>query len=114
MDKKLNKITVVGGGSWATANIKMLIDNTTPKEIFWWMRNAEAVEHLKKFARNPHYLSSVEIKLPEQNISTDLKPLIEAADIVLLNVPAAFLKEALKDITAADLKARSMPLYRMS
>ncbi len=108
MDKKLNKITVVGGGSWATANIKMLIDNTTPKEIFWWMRNAEAVEHLQKFARNPHYLSSVEIKLPEQNISTDLKPLIAAADIVLLNVPAAFLKDALKDITAADLKGKKI------
>ncbi|AYL98695.1 NAD(P)H-dependent glycerol-3-phosphate dehydrogenase [Mucilaginibacter celer] len=108
MDKKINKITVVGGGSWATANIKMLIDNTTEKEIFWWMRNAEAVDHLRKFAHNPHYLSSVEIKLPEQNISTDLKPLIEAADIILLNVPAAFLKDALKDITPADLKGKKI------
>ncbi|PWK73755.1 glycerol-3-phosphate dehydrogenase (NAD(P)+) [Mucilaginibacter oryzae] len=108
MDKKINKITVVGGGSWATANIKMLIDNTSPKEIFWWMRNAEAVDHLRKFAHNPHYLSSVEIKLPEQNISTDLKPLIEAADTILLNVPAAFLKNALKDISPADLKGKKI------
>ncbi|SEP30933.1 NAD(P)H-dependent glycerol-3-phosphate dehydrogenase [Mucilaginibacter sp. OK283] len=102
------KITVVGGGSWATANVKMLADNTTEKEIFWWMRNTQAVEHLNKFGHNPHYLSSVEIKLPKQNISTDLKSLIQVADIVLLNVPAAFLKEALTGITPADLAGKKV------
>ncbi|WDF76768.1 NAD(P)H-dependent glycerol-3-phosphate dehydrogenase [Mucilaginibacter sp. AW1-7] len=102
------KITVVGGGSWATANVKMLADNTTEKEIFWWMRNTQAVEHLNKFGHNPHYLSSVEIKLPKQNISTDLKSLIQVADIVLLNVPAAFLKEALTGIRPADLAGKKV------
>ncbi|TWR26570.1 NAD(P)H-dependent glycerol-3-phosphate dehydrogenase [Mucilaginibacter pallidiroseus] len=99
-----NKITVVGGGSWATANVKMLADNTTDKEIFWWMRNEQAVEHIHKFGHNPNYLSSVEIKVPSQNISTDLKSLISACDFLLLNVPAAFLKEALEGVTADDLK----------
>lgn len=101
-----NKIVVVGGGSWATANIKMLADNTTGKEIFWWMRNADAVKHIHKFGHNPNYLSSVEIKLPEANVSTDLKSLIKQADFVLLNVPAAFLKHALADITPADLAGK--------
>jgi glycerol-3-phosphate dehydrogenase (NAD(P)+) len=102
------KITVVGGGSWATANVKMLVDNTTEKEVFWWMRNAQAVDHLHKFGHNPYYLSSVEIKLPKENISTDLKSLIQAADIVLLNVPAAFLKEALTGITPEDLAGKKV------
>jgi len=102
------KITVVGGGSWATANVKMLVDNTTEKEVFWWMRNAQAVEHLHKFGHNPYYLSSVEIKLPNENISTDLKSLIQVADIVLLNVPAAFLKEALTGITPQDLAGKKI------
>src|SRR5476651_1366754 len=99
MDKQRNKILVVGGGSWATANIKMLTDNTTGKEIFWWMRNAATVEYVHKFGHNPNYLSSVEIKVPAANISTDLKALVKVADIVLLNVPAAFLKNALASIT---------------
>jgi glycerol-3-phosphate dehydrogenase (NAD(P)+) len=108
MQKDKKKIAVVGGGSWATANIKMLADNTTEKEIFWWMRNAQAVEHLQKFGHNPHYLSSVEIKLPKENISVDLKEIIQPADIVLLNVPAAFLKDALTGITPADLAGKKV------
>lgn len=108
MLKQKNKIAVVGGGSWATANIKMLTDNTTEKEIFWWIRNGEAVEHIRKFGHNLHYLSSVEIKVPAANISTDLKSLIQDVDYILLNVPAAFLKQALEGITPADLKGKKI------
>jgi glycerol-3-phosphate dehydrogenase (NAD(P)+) len=103
-----NKILVVGGGSWATANIKILTDNTTEKEIFWWMRNTQAVEYIHQFKHNPNYLSSVEIAVPAQNVSTDLKALIAKADFVLLNVPAAFLKEALIGITPADLAGKKI------
>jgi glycerol-3-phosphate dehydrogenase (NAD(P)+) len=108
MLKQIKKITVVGGGSWATANIKMLTDNAIEKEIFWWMRNTESVEHIKKFGHNPNYLSSVEIKVPEQNISSDLKSLIQVSDCILLNVPAAFLKEALNGITPDDLVGKKI------
>ncbi len=108
MLKHKKKIIVVGGGSWATANIKMLADNLTEKEIFWWMRSAQGVEHIHKFRHNPNYLSSVEINLPQQNVSTDLKALISQADFVLLNVPAAFLKEALSDITPEDLAGKKI------
>jgi glycerol-3-phosphate dehydrogenase (NAD(P)+) len=103
-----NKITVVGGGSWATANIKMLADNAAEKEIFWWMRDKRAVEHIHKFRHNPNYLSSVEINVPAKNISTDLKGLIAQADFVLLNVPAAFLKEALIGISPEDLAGKKI------
>ena len=108
MDKQKNKILVVGGGSWATANIKILTDNSSDKEIFWWMRSAHAVEHIHNFRHNPNYLSSVEINVPAKNISTDLKALIAGADFILLNVPAAFLKEALIGIEPADLKGKKI------
>jgi glycerol-3-phosphate dehydrogenase (NAD(P)+) len=103
-----NKIAVIGGGSWATANVKILTDNTTDKEIFWWMRNAGAVEHIHKFKHNPNYLSSVEIAVPAKNISINLKAIIEQADYLLLNVPAAFLKEAFTGITPADLAGKKI------
>ena len=106
MHQPKNKITVVGGGSWATANIKILSDNTAEKEIFWWLRDVDAVKHIQQFRHNPNYLSSVEISLPAQNVSADLKQLIAPADFILLNVPAAFLKAALADITPADLAGK--------
>lgn len=103
-----NSIAIVGGGSWATAIVKILGDNLAEKEVFWWMRNADAIEHIKKYNHNPHYLSSVETKVPDNHISTDLREIISHCNMVLLNVPAAFLKMALKGITAGDLKGKKI------
>ena len=108
MSHTQNKIAVVGGGSWATAIVKILSDNLIDKEIYWWMRNNDAIEHIRKYNHNPHYLSSVEIKLPDENIGSDLKSIIAASNLILLNVPAAFLKEALKDISSDDLKGKKI------
>ncbi|MDQ7949173.1 MAG: NAD(P)H-dependent glycerol-3-phosphate dehydrogenase [Pedobacter sp.] len=102
------KIAMIGGGSWATAIIKMLYDNTAEKEIFWWIRNEDSIAHLKKFKHNPNYLSSVEINIDGSHISPDLKAMVQAADYVILNVPAAFLKETLAPLTAADLKGKKI------
>ncbi len=102
------KIAMIGGGSWATAIVKMLADNTTEKEIFWWMRNENAIDHIKCFKHNPNYLSSVEIKVLAENISSDIKHIICQADYIILNVPAAFLKETLKDVRAEDLRGKKI------
>lgn len=102
------KIAMIGGGSWATAIIKMLSDNETEKEIFWWMRNEEAITHIRNYKHNPSYLSAVEIKLKPENVSSDIAHVISQADHVILNVPAAFLKESLVDITPAHLKGKKV------
>lgn len=103
------KIAMIGGGSWATAIVKMLADNLAEKEIFWWMRNESAIEHIKKFKHNPNYISSVEIKLSQDDhISSDINSIIKSADFVILNVPAAFLKTTLASITADDLKGKKI------
>ncbi len=108
MPQILNKIAVVGGGSWATAIVKILSDNLIEKEIYWWMRNSEAIDHIRKYKHNPHYLSSVEVKVHEENLSTDLKKIISHCDTILLNVPAAFLKDALHGIVPEDLKGKKI------
>lgn len=108
MSQNLKKIAIVGGGSWATAIVKILCDNLIEKEVHWWMRSSDAIDHICKYKHNPHYLSSVEIKVPAENLSSDLKEIISHCDLVLLSVPAAFLKEALSGITAADLKGKKI------
>lgn len=108
MQNKSIKIAIIGGGSWATAIVKMLSDNIEEKEVYWWMRNKEAVEHIKKYRHNPNYLSSVEINVKPEHVSTDIKNVIALADMILLNVPAAFLKEAFEGITAEDFKGKKI------
>ncbi len=72
------------------------------------MRCAESVEHVRKYKRNLRYLGSVEIKLPEEQVSNDLKSMVDQSDWILLCVPAAFLKDALSDITPEDLKGKKI------
>ncbi len=107
-DKKENKIAIIGGGSWATAIVKMLSDNIEQKEIFWWLRDEDAVAHISKYKHNPTYLSSVELKVDAKNVSTDIKHIISSVDTVVLAVPAAFLKSALAGLSVADFKDKKI------
>ncbi|WP_207428225.1 NAD(P)H-dependent glycerol-3-phosphate dehydrogenase [Pedobacter sp. SYSU D00535] len=102
------KIGVIGGGSWATAIVKMLSDNFQSKDIYWWMRNSETVEHLQRYKHNPNYLSSVEIKVAPENITNDLTSVLEKADMLLLSVPAAFLKGVLQEVDPALFKGKKI------
>lgn len=83
------KIAVIGGGSWATALVKMLCNNL--QSVNWWMRSEESVAHILKYRHNPKYLQSVEFDLNKINVSTDLQEIIEPADVVIIATPSAFL-----------------------
>jgi glycerol-3-phosphate dehydrogenase (NAD(P)+) len=52
------KIAVIGGGSWATALIKILCEQNNV-QISWWLRNQKDIDHIRKFHHNPSYLSDV-------------------------------------------------------
>jgi glycerol-3-phosphate dehydrogenase (NAD(P)+) len=90
------KIAVIGGGSWATAIIKMLSNRN--ENIAWWMRNEKAVQHIKKKGRNLRYLTGVEIDTRIVQISSDLNEVCALADILILVVPSAFLHDTLSQI----------------
>ncbi|WP_192922531.1 NAD(P)H-dependent glycerol-3-phosphate dehydrogenase [Sphingobacterium bovisgrunnientis] len=105
MDKHIsNRIGVIGSGSWATAMIKMLTDNLTEKDIYWWVRKQEDIDYIQSYNHNPSYLTAVEIKIPFENISSEVKFVFDRSDVVVLNTPAAYLKDALQGLTADDFK----------
>lgn len=89
------QVAVIGGGSWATAIVKMLSNNL--EHVHWWMRNPDAVEHLEKYLHNPHYLASVQFEREKIKVSTNLKEIIAAADVLVVVVPSAFLFDTFKD-----------------
>ncbi|MEJ6583158.1 MAG: NAD(P)H-dependent glycerol-3-phosphate dehydrogenase [Crocinitomicaceae bacterium] len=89
------KIAVIGGGSWATALVKILCNNLN--SVNWFMRNEGAVGHILKFRHNPNYLQSVEFDLNKINVSSDLIEIIRPADIVIIATPSAFLVKLFED-----------------
>lgn len=102
MDGSVQKIGIVGSGSWATAMIKMLGDNVENKDILWWVRKEEDLAYIKSYGHNPSYLSAVKVSVKPDNLFLDAKSVIHQSDIVVLNTPSAYLKEALKGVRAED------------
>ncbi len=98
------KVGMIGNGSWATAVVKILMDNVEDKSVLWWVRNEETADHLKKFGHNPNYLSEVRFQIQAESISTNAAEVIAASDIVILNTPAAYLKGALKKVSRNAFK----------
>jgi glycerol-3-phosphate dehydrogenase (NAD(P)+) len=96
------KIAVIGGGSWATALVKILCNNL-PK-VYWWMRNPESVQYILDYKHNPHYLQSVEFDLDKISVGTDLESIIENSDIVIIATPSAFLTKLFENFDKELLK----------
>ncbi|MGM0931898.1 MAG: NAD(P)H-dependent glycerol-3-phosphate dehydrogenase [Bacteroidota bacterium] len=94
--EKSPSFAVIGGGSWATAIVKMLSENVDT--IHWYMRSTYAIEHLKKQEHNPNYLSSVEFDINQLDLSSDINKTVEAADYLIFAIPSVFLKRELDNL----------------
>ena len=95
--KNTPKIAVFGGGSWATAIVKMLCENL--ETVGWYMRNQGAIDYILENDHNPNYLSSAEFKVQQLNLSSDINSMVNYADILIFAIPSAFIKSELDKIT---------------
>jgi len=93
------KFAVFGGGSWATAIVKMLCENLD--EVGWYMRNETALEYIKKDKHNPNYLSSVEFDVSKLKLSNNINEMVDYADYLVFAIPSAFLYKELEKLTSS-------------
>lgn len=89
------RIGVIGGGSWATALVKIFSENLD--QINWWNRNAKSIEYIEKYRHNPRYLPSAELNVDLLKMSTDLEFIVDNSDILIMAIPSAFIFEELKE-----------------
>lgn len=94
---KQPKIAVFGGGSWATAIVKMLCENL--KEVGWYMRSQSAIDYIKENEHNPNYLSSAAFDTTKLKLSSNINEMVGYADILIFAIPSAFIKTELDLIT---------------
>lgn len=90
---------VLGGGSWATAIVKMLTENQ--EVVHWYMRNSEAVAYIKKKKHNPNYLTSVEFHTEQLRLTDDMNEVIQHSDVLIFAIPSAFLDRELQKLTVS-------------
>lgn len=97
--KNEKTFAVLGGGSWATAIVKMLTGNG--RKVGWYMRNTDAIQHIKTQRHNPNYLSSVEFPVSLLDLSSDINHTVSAYDVLIFAIPSAFLNTELEKLTAS-------------
>ena len=90
------KIAIVGGGSWATAIAKIVVQHT--HHIGWYMRRDDQIEDFKRLTHNPSYLTSVHFDIKEIDFNSDLNKIVEAYDTLVFVVPSPYLKNHLKKL----------------
>ena len=95
--KNQPKIAVIGGGSWATAIVKMLLENLD--NIGWYMRSVYVSEHIKLNKHNPNYLSSAELNPSQLDLTNNINEIVSKYNIFIFAIPSAFLSLELKKLT---------------
>jgi glycerol-3-phosphate dehydrogenase (NAD(P)+) len=91
------KYAVFGSGSWATAIVKMLCENSG--QVDWYVRKQQTIDYILSEEHNPSYLSSVELNLEQLHLNTDINKVAEAADVLIFAIPSAFIESELKKLT---------------
>lgn len=92
----------MGGGSWATAQVKLLCNNTD--KVQWWMRSKVAIESIQNFGHNPHYIQSIEFEKEKLNVTDNLQEVVDNSDYLVVAIPSAFLHETIEHYKPTGLE----------
>lgn len=98
------RVGVLGGGSWATALVKLLCNNS--EKVSWWVRSADTVEHINKFGHNPNYIQSIEFEPERLLLSTHMQEVIDHCDYLIVAIPSAFLHTVFEEHKPAGLEKK--------
>ncbi|MGM9803769.1 MAG: NAD(P)H-dependent glycerol-3-phosphate dehydrogenase [Muribaculaceae bacterium] len=91
------RIAVMGGGSWATALAKLMLNGN--QEIIWYMRRPDRIEDFMTTGHNPVYLSDVKFDTSRITFSSDINLACQMADTLLLAVPSPYFKSHMAKIS---------------
>lgn len=98
----LKEISVIGGGSWATALVKILTENKV--HVHWYIRRKSQADYINHQGQNPDYLKNTKLDKAYIKASTDLDHVIRNSSILLFLVPSSQLPAVVKNIETELLK----------
>ena len=100
--KKDSKVAVVGDGSWASAIVKILLNNVD--QLNWYIRLKEDLDYIKLRHHNPRYLQSVEYDVDKLNLFNSISETVADADIIVFVIPSAYAAKATEGCTKDTFK----------
>ena len=107
LKKKIpTQVAVLGGGSWATALVKILSENNV--KIKWWIRRKSDVEFIRKYNLNPSYLTDVAINPRRVKTYSKMVDALAGVEYIILAVPAAFIPSTLKDLNKKHFEGKKV------
>ena len=96
MDFPSGRVAIMGGGSWATAIAKMILNNEDC--INWYMRRDDRIADFRRLGHNPAYLTSVAFDVNRINFSSDINEVVRTSDVLVFVTPSPYLKSHLKKL----------------
>lgn len=90
-------VAVLGSGSWATALVKLLLNNVS--NVNWYIHSAETIDYIQKYKHNPKYISDIQFETDRINFYSNLNDVVEASEILVFAIPSPFLRESLQTLT---------------
>jgi len=90
----IGNIAVLGGGSWATAIAKMLLEKND--RIWWYLRRQDRIEDFQRLGHNPAYLTSVHFDVNRITFESDINDVVDACQTLIFVTPSPYLKGHLK------------------
>ncbi len=89
----LQSITIIGGGSWATALVKIFSESGII--VTWCLRSQDHVNFLLANGRNPNYLSFLQLNMQFIRPTNLLEEALACSEDILFVVPSAYLESTI-------------------
>lgn len=96
MESNCGKVAIIGGGSWATAIAKMVLEKID--RINWYIRRNDQIDEFRKLGHNPSYLTSVAFDVSRITFSSDINEIVRNSDTLIFVTPSPYLKHHLKKL----------------
>jgi len=100
-------IGIIGSGSWATAIVKILLENKNRK-VNWWVRRAEVRDSLQHCGRNPHHLKEVVLDKERIHVDTDLATIVSTSDVLVVAVPSVYMADVLGQLKPETFRGKQL------
>jgi len=90
----MKKVAILGSGAWGTTLGQVMVDSG--QQVLIWGRNKKVVREINRRHSNRRFLKGIDLP-KELKATTDIKAVLEFADVIVLAIPSQTLRGNLEN-----------------